>query len=132
MSNQAYRQADPHNPGHISDISEIEKRSDIRNRIANKRIQILTFMVDGRYDVWAKEWRGREGKAAINCEGGWGHDNVVKRMIRRGEVTFHRAPRSGGHRSNYSGVPKNQSYILITPKGVEAYEAWKRKQGKLV
>lgn len=98
-----------------------------------KRMYMLMFMIEGfdDYPSWSSyrgTRRGGTGQAALNCEGGFGLDTVVKKMIRDGEVTLSRYQ---SHNNVHGGNPTiNRTRITVTQRGREVYLAWKKRMGK--
>lgn len=102
---------------------------------------MLMFMIDGYDDcppwvplTYRDQKRGGKGFALINCEGGFGHDAVVRKMIRDGEVTlFRRKGYESSFRTAIGGYYTiNRTEVHVTDKGREVYAAWKHKNGERI
>ena len=81
---------------------------------------VLRYMIDGERHGFLH--LGGNGKAPINCDGGFGMDSAIRRMIKDGLVTYHRAVH---HEASpvFSGNPTiNRNFVKVTDKGTDKYK----------
>lgn len=84
-----------------------------------KELIIYSFMIDGE-NYGGSCTRGGRGTAYINCEGGFGYDATVRRMIKDGYVTYHTTQCHLNAFNDYRTYI-TRSFIRVTDKGRARY-----------
>lgn len=93
-----------------------------------QRMKLLMFAIDGLQYAWWSDKYGGHGRVPLNCEGGFGYDATVRRMVRDKEVRIVRKP---SHSNAHGGNPTiNRTFAVVTDRGREVYANWKKKNFK--
>lgn len=98
-----------------------------RETLIPKRMLLLMYMIDGKGYSWRLDATiyGGNGKASLNCEGGFGYDSIVRKMVRDKEIRINRYE---SHSNAHGGNPTiNRTQAIVTSRGREVYASWKKR-----